>query len=97
MFTTLPFAKTVAPLVKSDHECIKFVMDIYHNVQQNSSEMTSMYNFKKANWVKMLNKLSNINWFLLFSQLSINEMWLCFKQNLWKVIAEDVPLITIRK
>ena len=23
-------------------------------------------------------------------------MWLCFKQNLWKVIAEDVPLITIR-
>ena len=56
-----------------------------------------MYNLKKANWVKMLNKLSNINWFLLFSQLSVNEMWLCFKQNLWKVIAEDVPLITIRQ
>ena len=45
----------------------------------------------------MLNKLSNINWFLLFSQLSVNEMWLCFKQNLWKVIVEDVPLITIRQ
>ena len=45
-------------------------MDIYHNVQQNSSEidLTSMYNFNKANWVKMLNKLSNINWFfVLFS------------------------------
>ena len=95
--STLPFAKAVPPLVKSDHECIKFVMDIYHYVQQNSSEVTSMYNFKKANWVKMLNNLSNINWFLLFSQLSVNEMWLCFKQNLWKVIAEDVPLINIRQ
>ena len=71
--STLPFAKAVAPLVKSDHECIKFVMDIYHNEQQNLFEVTSMYNFKKANWVKMLNKLSNINWFLLFSQLSVNE------------------------
>ena len=80
--STLPFAKAVAPLVKSNHECIKFVMDMYHNAQQNSSEVTSMYNFKKANWVKMLNNLSNINWFLLFSQLSVNEMWLCFKQNL---------------
>ena len=54
-----------------------------------------MYNFKKANWVKMLTKLSNINWFLVFSLLRVNK--LCFKQNLWKVIAEDVPLITIRQ
>ena len=95
--STLPFAKAVALLVKSDHECIKFVIDIYHNVQQNSSEVTSMYNFKKANWVKLLNKLSNIKWFLLFSQLSVNEMLLCFKQNLRKVIVENVPLITIRQ
>ena len=38
--STLPFAKTVAPLVKSDHKCIEFVMDINHNVKQNSSEIT---------------------------------------------------------
>ena len=64
--SALLFAKIVALLVKSDHEYVKFVTDIYHNEQQNSSEITLIYNFKKANWVKMLHILSNINCFRCF-------------------------------
>ena len=64
--SALLFAKTVALLVKSDHEYVKFVTDIYHNEQKNSSEITLIYNFKKANWVKMLHILSNIICFRCF-------------------------------
>ena len=35
--------------------------------------------------------------FLLFSQLNVHDVRLCFHQNLWQAIADDVPMIIIRQ
>ena len=56
-----------------------------------SPSTTSTYNFAKANYVALLRYLHNVNWFYMFSQKNVNEIWIIFKQILFDGIKLYVP------
>ena len=86
-----PVIKAVPPLVNSDHECISFGFDVLNDCEIRSPSTTSTYNFAKANYVALLRYLHNVNWFYVFSQKNVNEIWIIFKQILFDGIKLYVP------
>ena len=86
-----PTIKAVPPLVKRDHECISFGFDVFDDYEIRSPCTTPTYNFGKANYVDLLRYLHNVNWFHVFSQKSVNEIWIIFKQILFDGIKLYIP------
>ena len=60
---SLPLAQVVGlpPLVASDHECIKFIVEVNYNIKHYLTKSTYKYDFKKANYMRLLKYLRNIN------------------------------------
>ena len=55
-----------------------------------------MFNFKKANWDELNNKLRHINWDQMLKYCAANTAWLRFKTKLLELCNIYIPTITIK-
>ena len=85
--------KILAPIGNSDHNSMSF--DIEINIQ-NSENNKEKYNFKKGNYNKFRQLLTNIDWDLEFRDKNCLEMWEKFKENLEILQDECIPKVTSR-
>ena len=59
---------------------------------------TYKYNLKKTNYMELLNYLHKINWYLLFLQMNVDDMWLNLKKKVLEhAISIHVPIKRNRK
>ena len=81
-------------ICKSDHHGITF--QVKAKAKREKSIKREIYNFKKANWTKLNENLSNLNWRrLLHTNNSIEHTWKIFKQTLIENINKHILKIKI--
>ena len=72
-------------------------MEVNYDIKHYLTKGTHKYDFKKANYMGLLNYLQKINWYLLFSQMNVDDKWLNFKKVLEHAISMRVPITKNRK
>ena len=99
-FDNIPVADIVPPLVSSDHDCVKFDIELKYIKNSINTRIPTYTDInlltiiitKKANFTILSNYLNSINWIVLFSQKNVNDMWITFTQKLLKAVSKYVPL-----
>ncbi|WP_293138076.1 reverse transcriptase family protein, partial [Moritella sp.] len=81
-------------ICKSDHYGINF--ELNSKAKRQKSIKREIYNFKKANWTKLNEDLSKINWHRLLHTNNIEHGWNFFKQNLFENVNKHIPKIKIQ-
>jgi len=66
-------------LTLSDHTCIQFTYTCY---TQESNNYVPTYNIHQANYKKLWNLLSNVNWNDVIGIHSVLDAWGCFSDTL---------------
>ena len=82
-------------ICKSDHRPIKF--NIKGKVNRSKAPKRQIYNFKKADWVKLNEDLSNTNWNeVIHNTSNMNLNWNKFKHTLFEHVNRHIPRIKIK-
>ena len=81
------------PLGNSDHNSLSFDLDI--NVQCSANEKKN-FNFKKGEYDKYKDLLSEIDWDTKFAEKNCNEMWETFKTTIEDLQTQCIPKVTAR-
>ena len=89
----LPSVDYLPPLGKSDHAVLKFVF----NSRPLATSSTFRRLWNRANFLKINESLSDIDWEKLFRNKSIEEAWSSFQKVVWESIDKYVPQVLIRK
>ena len=80
-------------LGKSDHTCILFDILCYTKKQNKSFEA---FDFKKANFDELINKLEAIDWVQVLDPLNANQAWTKFTHIFTSYVQLTIPFCTIR-
>lgn len=75
----------------SDHSMVNYNIDL-PCLWKSFVPIQTRRNYNKADWNKMQNLLSEINWDTVFSHSNINDVWENFKRNLSQVANASIPL-----
>ena len=78
----------------SDHLPISF--KIKANVKRNKSSKRKIHNFKKADWEKLNDDISKVNWEQLLNSSDVEVCWTKFCMKFWTLVNKHVPTVTIK-
>ena len=81
---------------KSDHYHITYQISMNVKKIKNGTKST-IYNFKKANWVGLNKDLGNINWSHIYKSNDIHIIWKYFKNTLFMLCDKHIPKIVLKK
>ena len=81
-------------ICKSDHFGILFFVDI--KVSRKKSRKRKIFNFKKAKWDDLNNKLRHVNWNHILKHCDADTAWYNFKNKLFELCHAHIPTITIQ-
>ena len=82
-------------LGKSDHVCIKFMLNCFQTSQNRSQPFT--YNFSKGDYTKARHLINELNWEDLFTDLNVEDAWNILKDHLYRIIEDCIPKFTVTK
>ena len=73
---------------------IEFLLDV--KISRKKATKRKLFNFKKANWDTLNDKLRQVNWNHLLKYCDADTAWLRFKSKLLELCKIHIPTITVK-